>query len=197
MEHVVEREELIRKYIIGDLAEEERTRVEIGVLTDRDYFNELLLVEDELTDDLVIGALSDYEKGRISEYVYAVPELRQKLSLRKLIAQYISKCGRGDSTDMSWEESLREADRNRDLIDTLVNPDWMGLRVLALLSSLPQGKSELASRLNVGDVTITPILARLIQSGLVEQHSGFLSCTELGTESLRKIEALSDMPFTL
>jgi predicted transcriptional regulator len=197
MEHAVEREQLIRNYVLGYLAEEERTRVEIGVLTDRDYYNELLLVEDELTDDLIIGGLSDYEKERISESICAVPELRQKLGLKKLIAQYITKGRTENSTCMSWEETLHEAARNRNLIDSLINPDWMGVQVLATLRSVPQGNSELASKLNVDDVRISPILARLMQSGVIEQRRDLFSCTELGDEILRKFEALSNMPPTL
>jgi winged helix-turn-helix protein len=189
MELAIEREEIIKKYLLGDLPEQARTEVEIGILKERDYFHELLLVEGELTDDLVVGALTDHEQHRVSQYVLAVPELRQRLSLIRLIA-LISKSEAEDAPDNRWEETLREAQKNRELILSLMDSDWSGLQLLMLLESMPQSKTELSAKLNVDETVITATLSNLMQSGAIEENESLFLCTERGAESLQKVQAL-------
>jgi predicted transcriptional regulator len=186
MDYVVEREETIKRYLLGELPWEEQDDVELRVLTDRDYFTELLLVEDELTDDFICGALPDHEREKVRELFLTVPQRREKLKLTSAILRYINDASR-DIPDGNWEKTLSEAQGNRELLGSLIDHDWLGLHLLALLRSSPQRKSELAKAVGADDSVISSVLGRLIQSGLVEDAVPF-SCTERGIESLRKIE---------
>ena len=186
MEYVVEREEMIKRYLLGELPWKEQDDVELRVLTDRDYFTELLLVEGELTDDFVCGALPDHEHEKVRELFLTVPQRREKLRLTSAILQYVNDASR-DTPDRNWEKTLSEAQGNRELLGSLIDHDWMGLHLLALLRSSPQRKSELARAVVADDALISSVLTRLIQSGLVEDAVPF-TCTERGIESLRKIE---------
>jgi hypothetical protein len=197
MEQVVEREGLIKKYLLGELAEEEQTKVEIRLLTDQRYFNELLLVEDEITDDFLFGTLSDHEQERTKNYFLAIPERRQKLKLVKALEQYAAESAVEDTVDTINEDTLSEAQKNRVLLGALINGDWMGLQTMALLRLSSQKKAELVSAINTDDATITPILISLIHSGVIKEHEGLFCCTKLGASILRKIEEASGVEFTL
>jgi len=190
MEYVVEREEAIKRYVLGQLSENERYDIELRVLTDSDYFNELLLVEDELTDDLISGALSNHDQERVKRLFLSIPERRNKVGLTNAIAQYLS-----NSEERRWEETLREACKNRGLLDSLIQEDWMGLHILALLRSSSQRPSDLASKVKANKSTVSVVLNKLIESGLVEQKE-LLTCTERGTETLEKIEKSTGVRLT-
>ncbi|OLE54259.1 MAG: hypothetical protein AUG51_09135 [Acidobacteria bacterium 13_1_20CM_3_53_8] len=196
MEQVLEREELIKKYLLGELAGDEQAEVEIRVLTDQGYFNELLLVEDEITDDFVSGTLSGHEQERTRDYFLAVPERRQKLKFIKALEQYASESDAEDTADTVNDDILSEAQRNRVLLESLINGDWMGMHLIALLRLSSQKKADLAVAIRTDDATITPILNRLILSGVIEEYEGLFACTELGARILRKIEEASGVEFT-
>ncbi len=57
-----ETEELITRFLSGQLSEEERIAVEERFLADDDYFAQLLVMEDSLVDDYVLGRLTDEER---------------------------------------------------------------------------------------------------------------------------------------
>ncbi len=196
MEQVLEREELIKKYLLGELAEEEQSEVELRVLTDQGYFDELLLIEDEVTDDFVSGSLSGHEQERTRDYFLVVPEKRQKLKFIKALKQYASESAAEDTAETVNEETLSEAQRNRVLLESLINGDWMGLHLMVLLRLSSQKKPALALTIKTNDATITPILNRLILSGVIEEYEGLFTCTELGASILRKIEEASGVEFT-
>ena len=64
----IEREQsLIRRYLLGDLEERRRERLEKRILTDPKFRKRVLLVEDELFDDYVMGALSGNERRKFDE----------------------------------------------------------------------------------------------------------------------------------
>src|SRR2546421_3874563 len=196
MEQLLEREESIKKYLLGELTENEQTEVEIRLLTDEAYFNELLLVEDELTDDFVFGVLSDYEQERVRNYSTSIPEQQEKVRFTKALEQYISEYATVDASDITWEDVLAEAQENRYLLDSLVDEDWLGLHLLALLRSSSQDKEELATKLQVNAAAIIPTLIRLIECGVTEEQGDKFFCTKLGVETLAKIEETSGVKIT-
>jgi len=190
MEYVVEREEAIKRYVLGQLSENERYEIELRVLTDTDYFTELLLVEDELTDDLINGALSNQDQERVKKLFLSIPERRNKLGLTSAIAQYLS-----NSEERRWEQILKAASESRSLLDSLIQEDWMGLHLLALLRSSSQRPSDLASKVNSYKSKVSGVLNKLIESGLVEQTE-LLTCTERGAETLQRIEKSTGVRLT-
>lgn len=193
MEQLVEREESIRKYLLGELAEEEQTEVQILLLTDEEYFNELLLVEGELTDEFVFGTLSDHEQERIRDHFLSVPMRQDELRFTKALERYVSESEAMGSPGITWENTLAEAQENRYLLSSLVDDDWMGLRLLALLRPSQYDKSELIEKLNVHDSVITGVLIRLLECGVIEERDGLFFATNSGLEALFKIENAAGM----
>jgi hypothetical protein len=88
-----------------------------------------------------------------------------------------------------WQERvLADANRTRSLLGSLIDGDWLGLHLLALLRSLPQRAEDLAAKTGTEEVTLSPVLSSLVQSGVVEEREAVFSCTGLGAETLLKIE---------
>jgi len=193
MQRVVEKRDLLKKYLLGELASEQQIEVEMRLLTDAEYFEELLLVEGELADDFIFGVLSDDEDERVRNHFLAVPERRENLRITKTIEQYFSESATADPTSHSkWEDKLREAQVLRQRFGALVSNNWMGLYLLWLLQHSPLLKSELTSKLNATNSVVATSVNRLIQCGLIEEIEGLLFCTRLGTESLQNLENIGE-----
>src|SRR5215207_4236036 len=77
----------IRRYLLGELSEQQREQVEQRLLSDDDLYQQLLLAEDDLIDEYISGELSDQERSKFSARFLRVPELKQDvmsmMALRK------------------------------------------------------------------------------------------------------------------
>jgi len=82
-----ETDKSIRRYLLGELSEQELEQVEQLVMSDDRVYEELLFAEDDLIDKYVSGTLSEEERTKFKKRFLVVPELRQSLgfasSLRK------------------------------------------------------------------------------------------------------------------
>jgi len=80
----------LRRYLLGEAAGEERSQIEQRLLTDEDYFNELLRIEEELTDEYVRGELQQGEKEDFELYFVNNPERRERVEFAKDLNRYLS-----------------------------------------------------------------------------------------------------------
>lgn len=188
MQQLVEREELIKRYLLGGLAGGELDEVEDRLMTDEEYFNELQLVEGELADDLVFGNLSEDEEAKARNLFLVSPELRQNLKYAEVLWQFVAETGDESGVNTEWESALAEAQENRYLLATLTNGDWAGLRLLATAKSSPRRKPDLAAGTVLDEDALTTVLVRLIECGVIEEQDGVFFCTGLGAEVLEKME---------
>jgi len=189
MEQTLQREELIKSYLLGELPEQDQKDVEIRLLNDPEYFDEVVMVEDELADDFVFGILPEDQAQRVRRRFLAVPERHEKVKFLKTIEHYISVLSSDETDDRSWERALIEADNNRELLKSLMAEDWAGLHVLLKLQFATIEPHEVASS------SVGGILRELIRTGLVETDNGRLYCTQLGVESLKRMERSSGVEF--
>lgn len=116
MEQQVEVDHVMRRYLLGDLPEEAQIEVEERLLADPEYLSELLIAENDLTDDYVQGSLSDFDKERAAIYLLAVPEGRQKLSFAKALNDYVSEATPLSASSRNTRPSPYR--RLRDLVHT-------------------------------------------------------------------------------
>jgi len=97
-----EDEKLIRRYLLGALTEDERRRLETRVFEDEEFaarFPEhLSLIEDELIEDCVKGALTRREKKHFEDHFLRAPQRREKLSFIESLSKYAT-----DAVDESHE----------------------------------------------------------------------------------------------
>src|SRR5262245_46314087 len=78
----------LRRYLLGELTEDEEARHEERLLTEKDYFDRLLLSEDDLIDEYVRGMLSAQDKERMERRFLASPRRQEKLRLATDLKRY-------------------------------------------------------------------------------------------------------------
>ncbi|HTC94116.1 MAG TPA: hypothetical protein VK699_11725 [Terriglobales bacterium] len=80
----------LRRYLLGEAAGEEQSQIEQRLLTDEDYFNELLRTEEELTDEYVRGELQQGEKENFELHFVNNPERREQVEFARDLNRYLS-----------------------------------------------------------------------------------------------------------
>ena len=58
MAHENQDDALMRRYLLGQLAEDERQQLEEKMMADNEFFNRVLLAEDEMVEEYVQGEMS-------------------------------------------------------------------------------------------------------------------------------------------
>ena len=72
-----ENRDSIRRYLLGDVSEEERERMERRLITEDDLYQQMLIAEDDLIDEYVSGALPAQDGANFGRHFLQAPELRQ------------------------------------------------------------------------------------------------------------------------
>ncbi len=72
-------QEAIMQYLLGLARPEDQSSLEERLVTDGEFYEELLMVEDELVDQYLSGDLSDSERERFENYFLLLPERQSKL----------------------------------------------------------------------------------------------------------------------
>lgn len=89
MEQNLEDNNLIQRYLLAELDEEMRQRLEERLMTDNEYFEELLVAEDELIDKYLGNSLPPGDKEKFEGHFLSTPERRRKLSFARTLRRYI------------------------------------------------------------------------------------------------------------
>src|ERR1044072_898640 len=82
-------DELIRAYLLGKLDPSNQRQTEERLLSDGDFFQELLLAEDDLIDQFANGRLSSHDRDDFEQYFLAVPERKKKLDFARSLSRYV------------------------------------------------------------------------------------------------------------
>ncbi|HEX8186509.1 MAG TPA: tetratricopeptide repeat protein, partial [Blastocatellia bacterium] len=83
-------EKQIVRYLLGQLGEDEQRRVEERLISNDEYFELLLVAEDDLIDDYVKSKLPAGERERFEAYFLSTPERREKLGFARALLDYVS-----------------------------------------------------------------------------------------------------------
>lgn len=78
----------LRRYLLGQLSADEEEQVEVRLLTDAGYAEELDLVVDEITDEYVANVLPDEELKLVESYFLQSQERREKLEFVRALRDY-------------------------------------------------------------------------------------------------------------
>lgn len=79
---------LIRRFLLGELSEEERQRVEELCMVDGGYRESVLTVEGELIEDYLEGSLSEHEGRRFAEQFLSSPAHRRKVQVLRAVKRF-------------------------------------------------------------------------------------------------------------
>src|SRR5262245_33594532 len=88
----------MKRYLLGELAEPQQQELEEGLMTSNECFHRLLVAEDELVDEYLVGTLSAREQEKFDGYFLCAPQRRRKLRFLRSLRRYISSHG----TQAAW-----------------------------------------------------------------------------------------------
>jgi hypothetical protein len=96
-----EKEELITRYFFGELNEEEQNRVEQEFLTNNQFFEQMLSIEEALIDDYVRGQLPEQQREKVEEFLQSSRRReRETHSVERLIGA-LAKTRSTDGEELS------------------------------------------------------------------------------------------------
>jgi anti-sigma-K factor RskA len=82
----------IRKYLLGNIqAEDERRKIEMRLMLDDDYFEEILMQEEELIQDYVDDQLNPDERQSFERHFFISEERRHKIEFARALRRYIDE----------------------------------------------------------------------------------------------------------
>jgi hypothetical protein len=88
----IERERLlIRRYLLGELDENDQEQLEKRVITNPDYKEEVLITEEELLEEFVNGTLSLRELESFTRMYSSSPAQRRKVKIAQALNRYASE----------------------------------------------------------------------------------------------------------
>jgi hypothetical protein len=91
MPQQTENNNLLRNYLLGELSEQEQEQVERRLLSEDDFYEELLMAEDELIDDFVGDHLGPPDKSKFSQRFLTVPELQQDVRFARVLRKHAAE----------------------------------------------------------------------------------------------------------
>jgi len=89
MAHENPEDGLIRRYLLGQLEEDELGKLEEKMMADNEFFDRVLLAEDELVEEYLEGELSDNERAGFELSFLSTPEGRQQVAYGKALNKYV------------------------------------------------------------------------------------------------------------
>ena len=84
-------QEKIRKYILGEIGDEDRSAIEERIMTDEDYFHNLAMVEESLVQDYVDGNLVPADRANFEKSFLLPAENRQKVKFARALRKYVNE----------------------------------------------------------------------------------------------------------
>ena len=85
MEQERRTDQLITKYFLGDLSDEERRQLEQQYFTDSEFLERMQVIEAELMEDYVLGALPKETAAKLEAYMLQSPHQKRKLAFTESI----------------------------------------------------------------------------------------------------------------
>src|SRR5882762_8945174 len=89
MTPIQELQERIRRYLLGQLSDGAGEEMERDLLANEEIFAELLIIEQELTDEYVNGGLTPDERANFETHFLATPERQEDLRFAQALSRYV------------------------------------------------------------------------------------------------------------
>lgn len=84
-------EELIARYLLGELTEEQQVEIEDRAFSDEEYLASITSVEDDLIDEYVRGGLSAAKRQRFESRFLASAERRKRVEFARALRIVVSE----------------------------------------------------------------------------------------------------------
>jgi anti-sigma factor RsiW len=152
-------EQLIVKYLLGDLPEEQQIEIEDHAFQDKEYLAAITAVENDLIDDYVRHQLSDAERRKFEAKFLASAERRKRVDFAKAFAKVAAESTAPKTAAVirpSWRESFEAFIRGLNpagrfafaavMLLILLGGAWLITETLRLHSQLTQLQAEKQSK---------------------------------------------------
>src|SRR6185295_13895306 len=80
---------VVKRYLLGELTDQERERFEVQMMSDTELFNEMLLVEEDLVEAYAQGTMSRNERQRFELSYMSTVEGREQVSFARALGKYV------------------------------------------------------------------------------------------------------------
>ncbi len=105
MRHQTNKDEVAIRYLLGDLSDEERDRMEMDYFQDDALHEELLAVEEELIGSYVRGELTPEQRVRFEKRYLAAAEGRERVEFARTLSGYIESIPPKETRKTPWQDS--------------------------------------------------------------------------------------------
>lgn len=138
MKQVDNNDELLVQYLLGELGEEEQEAVERRYISDHEFYEQLLVVEDDLIDAYTGGELPQSRRKNFENNFLCSPDRRARVGFAEAWAVYVSR-------QPEAEAVVQRRSRPRSLVESLRIAHWpTALRVAAAILVVVVGASLIA-----------------------------------------------------
>jgi hypothetical protein len=100
--------DVTRRYLLGQLTDDEEQKLEERLLSENDFFQEVELTKDELAQEYASGELTGKERQWLQENFLASPEGKQRHEFAKIFDQYVKNHRAEPAKRLSLFERLRK-----------------------------------------------------------------------------------------
>jgi hypothetical protein len=90
LKNVIDNDELLIRYLLGELDEKEQEDVEEQYISNPEFFEELVAVEDDLIDAYAEGGLSQERRARFEDHFLISPERKTRVGFAEAWMNYVS-----------------------------------------------------------------------------------------------------------
>lgn len=80
-------EEVIKRYLLGDSTTDEQAEIENRLFADSTFLDRLLIIENELIHDYVMGTLSPGERAQVERFFLQSPDRQRRLRVGQLLRE--------------------------------------------------------------------------------------------------------------
>ncbi|MGI9054207.1 MAG: CHAT domain-containing protein [Pyrinomonadaceae bacterium] len=87
----MDEQEKIKRYILGEIGDQNRSAIEERIMTDEDYFQNLTMVEENLIQDYVDGNLAGADRANFEKRFLISAENRQKVKFARALRKYVDE----------------------------------------------------------------------------------------------------------
>jgi hypothetical protein len=157
MKQIQDSEDLIERYLLGELSAAERTALENDCLVDGAKYDQICRIEDDLLDRYTRGALSPADRERVERQYLTNPWRRRHLEFAKTLAQVLdeelaARSAAKRTTEVSWMSQLVALPNNlRDFLRLIPaiaallavsGGTWLAIETSRLRAQLVEARRE-------------------------------------------------------
>lgn len=105
---VIELDQKLMRYLLGEFSLDERTQIEDLYIADHDFYERLLIAEDEIIDTYVRGAMAERDIDLFRKNFLCSEERRERIKIARTLIEYSDAHASTRSASVREERPLRE-----------------------------------------------------------------------------------------